>query len=86
MEFPLTLTEKRLCANCAKDRSNNLIGVCYNCLALQKQGAIVKIKDTMDKDKWSCGCGISDYGGSHIISNCPRHKHIDLLTRDPRNF
>lgn len=45
------------CSNCG-DKSQNLAGVCSVCRTLIEQGEIIKVKDTMDKDEWSCGCGI----------------------------
>ena len=49
-------TDKITCANCAHDRRKDLRGICENCFELWRKGTIVKILDTMDKDRWSCGC------------------------------
>lgn len=61
----LRLTDKLRCANCAIDRRNDMIGVCGECYTLYLSGQDVKIKDTMDKDNWSCGCFTHDYGDSY---------------------
>jgi hypothetical protein len=45
------------CANCTLDRSTDSYGVCNNCYAKYLSGEVVKYKNTMDKDDWSCGCG-----------------------------
>ena len=50
------ITEKLKCANCAKDRQRDLRGVCVNCYKLWQNGNIVKVLDTTDKDRWTCGC------------------------------
>jgi len=50
------------CANCASDRAQDMYGVCAQCYAKHLAGQIVKYKDTMDKDDWTCGCGIRPEG------------------------
>lgn len=67
------VSDKKHCANCAIDRSINLVGVCSECYTKYLTGQVVKIKDTMDKDDWSCGCGLHDYGGAHSEFYCQVH-------------
>lgn len=73
MQSNITLTDKAHCANCAVDRRGSLVGICTDCEALRLAGYTVKIKDTMDKDRWSCGCSDSDYGGSNSSGRCLKH-------------
>lgn len=58
-KMSVRISDSKHCANCATDRTINLAGV--------------KIKDTMDKDDWSCGCMLHDYGGSHHEFRCKMH-------------
>lgn len=67
------ISDRKHCANCATDRTINLAGVCKECYDKYLKGAVVKIKDTMDKDDWSCGCMLHDYGGSHHEFRCKMH-------------
>lgn len=70
-----TIVDQNKCANCAKDKRGNLSGVCNNCLNLIKLDEIVKIKDTTDKDVYSCGCFYREEGpyycNIHNEKNCP---------------
>jgi hypothetical protein len=50
------IVNKTLCANCAVIRNIDLLGLCWECNKLHREGNIVKVKDTLDKDRWSCGC------------------------------
>lgn len=70
----LIMTDKLHCANCAIDRSIDLLGVCDDCNNLYLSGEDVKIKETMDKDIWSCGCRVSDYSFMFDRYNCPKHE------------
>jgi hypothetical protein len=54
--FGYPLRTKAQCANCAKDKSMDLTGICKLCYAFYKNGQRVQVKCTMDKDDWSCGC------------------------------
>lgn len=74
MQSNIALTDKAHCANCAVDRRGSLVGICTDCDALRLAGYTVKIKDTMDKDRWSCGCSDSDYGGFNSSGRCLKHK------------
>jgi hypothetical protein len=73
MQSNITLTDKAHCANCAVDRRGSLVGICTDCNTLRLEGYTVKIKDTIDKDRWSCGCSDSNYGTSHSTGRCLKH-------------
>ena len=64
----LTIVSQKECAECG-DPKNNREGVCEKCNKLYLNGKIVKIKDTMDKDNYSCGC----YGRSEGVYFCDDH-------------
>ena len=51
----INITPKNECANCG-DKSQNLSGACQQCFQMYLLGHIIKTKDTLDKDRWTCGC------------------------------
>lgn len=63
------------CANCAEDKRENLSGICNNCFHKIRSGVIVKIRDNLDKDVYSCGCVYRGEGpyycSMHNENNCP---------------
>lgn len=60
------------CSNCG-DKSKELEGVCGECYQSYKTGQLIKIRDSLDKDDWSCGCCSRSYGESW----CEKHKNRD---------
>lgn len=71
--------ENARCANCAIDRSKDLDGLCSRCESLKQQGYVVKIKETMDKDLYSCGC----YGRPEGVYLCSQHTEDEFLDFKP---
>lgn len=80
----MQIVEQQRCSNCGDSRREN-VGVCRDCYQLYQQGRVIKIKDTADKDNWSCGCyaahygqGWCDYHKTHRGPNGPYQPSNDL--------
>ena len=67
------------CANCCGNRSKDMSGVCNDCFNQYMNGYIIKTKDTVDKDDWTCGC-IARPEGVYYCSTHQNNKDGPLKT------